>query len=73
MISWKKVLRVLFGSKTSSKNDYLVWAKTEYSKDWQFAYQHMLDNNGAPPTTRDINPWNDGSKFKPNTNLTGWV
>ena len=40
-----KVLRELFGSKPSSKNDYLVWAKTEYKKDWQFAYQHMLDHN----------------------------
>ena len=68
-----KVLRVLFGSKPSSKNDYLVWAKTEYNKDWQFAYQHMLDNNGAAPTLRDLHPWNDGTKFKPNTNLRGWV
>ena len=44
------VLRQLFGSKPSRKNDYLVWAKTEYKSDWQFAYQHMLDHNGAAPT-----------------------
>ena len=68
-----KVLRVLFGSKPSSKNDYLVWAKTEYNKDWQFAYQHMLENNGAPPTRKDIHPWNDGALKSQNTNLTGWV
>ena len=65
-----KVLRELFGSKPSFKNDsYLVWAKTEYKKDWQFAYQHMLDNDGAAPTVRDLNPWNTGA----NRNLQGWV
>jgi hypothetical protein len=65
-------LRTLFGSNTSSKNDsYLVWAKTEYKKDWQFAYQHMLNHNGAAPTLRDLHPWNNGTKS--NTNLTGWV
>ncbi len=67
------VLRQLFGSKTSSKNDYLVWAKTESRKDWQFAYQHMLDHEGAAPTHKDLHPWNNGTKFKPNTNLRGWV
>ena len=71
MISLKHVLRVLFGSKPSSKNDYLVWAKTEYTNDWQFAYQHMLNHNGAAPTRKDLHPWNDG--IKSNTNLKGWV
>ena len=65
-----KVLRELFGSKPSFKNDsYLVWAKTEYKKDWQFAYQYMLDNDGAAPTVRVLNPWNNGA----NRNLQGWV
>ena len=64
-----KVLRELFGSKPSSKNDYLVWAKTEYKKDWQFAYQYMLEHDGAAPTVRDLNPWNTGA----NRNLQGWV
>ena len=67
-----KVLRVLFGSNPSIKNDaYLVWARTEFNKDWQFAYQHMLENNGAAPTRKDLHPWNDGTKS--NTNLIGWV
>ena len=66
------VLRALFGSKPSSKNDYLVWAKTEYTNDWQFAYQHMLNHNGAAPKLKDLNPWNDG-KTKSNKNLTGWI
>ena len=69
MISLKHVLRVLFGSKPSSKNDYLVWAKTEYTNDWQFAYQHMLNHNGAAPTRKDLHPWSDG--IKSNTNLRG--
>ena len=67
-----KVLRALFGSKPSSKNDYLVWAKTEYKNDWQFAYQHMLQHNGAAPKLKDLNPWND-STTKSNKNLTGWI
>ena len=70
MISLKNVLRVLFGSKPSMKNDsYLVWARTEYKNDWQFAYQHMLENNGAAPTRKDLHPWNEGA----NKNLQGWV
>jgi hypothetical protein len=60
-----KVLRDLFGSKPSRSNDYLVWAKTEYGKDWQFAYQHMLDNRGAAPKRKDFHNQND--------NLKGWV
>ena len=68
-----KGLRTLFGSNTSSKNDsYLTWARTEYKSDWQFAYQHMLDNNGAAPTLRDLHPWNNGTT-KRNNNLHGWV
>jgi hypothetical protein len=67
-------LRTLFGSNTSSKNDsYLTWARTEYKNDWQFAYQHMLDHNGAAPTRKDLHPWNDGALKTQNTNLTGWV
>ena len=74
MISLKNVLRVLFGSKPSMKNDsYLVWAKTEYKSDWQFAYQHMLDHNGQAPSLKDLHPWNDGKTTRTNINLTGWV
>lgn len=69
-----KGLRTLFGSNTSSKNDsYLTWARTEYKGDWQFAYQHMLNNNGAAPTLKDLHPWNDGKTSRINKNLHGWV
>ena len=30
--------------------DMLIWAKTEYGKDWQYAYQYMINNNGKSPT-----------------------
>jgi hypothetical protein len=69
MISLKKVLRFVFGSKKSiSKrhDDYRVWAQTEYKKDWQFAYQHMIDNEGQAPNARQL----DGTI---NKNLAGWV
>ena len=54
-----KVLRRLFGSKTSKENSYRVWAKTEYGKDWRHAYEHMIAYNEAPPRS--------------NPNLKGWV
>tara|TARA_B100002019_G_C20898356_1_gene416886 strand:- start:100 stop:276 length:177 start_codon:yes stop_codon:yes gene_type:complete len=53
-----KVLRRLFGSKTSKENDYRTWAKTEYGKDWRYAYEYMIAHNKAP---------------KSNPNLKGWV
>ena len=40
----------MFGSRpTRWERDMLTWAKTEYKKDWQYAYRHMLDHNGQPP------------------------
>jgi len=31
------------------ERDMLTWAKTEYGKDWQYAYQYMVANNGKAP------------------------
>ena len=47
-----KVLRFLFGSgnNSSKRESYRIWAKTEYGKDWRFAYQHLKDF-GTPPET----------------------
>ena len=59
------VLRKIFGFSSSKDNDFLVWAKTEYGKDWRFAYEHMLDNNGQPPQ--------NATKHLPTANLKGWV
>ena len=55
-----KVLRQLFGSKTSKDHGYLLWAKTEYGSDWRFAYDHMVRTGGQTPQEQ-------------NNNLKGWV
>ena len=41
----------LFGSRSRStfEKDMLTYAKTEYGKDWQYAYQYMLTHNGRGP------------------------
>jgi len=41
-------LRVMFGSNVSN-NNYQIWAKTEYGRDWLYAYNFMVDNNGQLP------------------------
>ena len=66
----KLITAVNMPRKAKLNHDYLVWAKTEFNKDWQFAYQYMIDHDGAAPTVRDLNPWNEGSA---NKNLRGWV
>jgi hypothetical protein len=43
----------------------LTYAKTEYGKDWSYAYEHMLANNGQPPKYR--------ADLSTNKNLTGWI
>ena len=67
------LMRVFTPSLKDTRSDYLIWAKTEFKKDWQFAYQHMLDNKGAAPTLRDLYPWNNGTATNTNKNLSGWV
>lgn len=41
MLTWKSSMK--------NNRDYMVYAKTEYGKDWRYAYQHMLDNQGKGP------------------------
>jgi len=31
------------------KDDLKTWAQLEYGKDWRFAYNFLVDNNGKPP------------------------
>ena len=47
-----KSLVSMFGRTHSPEwdRDMLIWAKTEYGKDWQYAYQYMINNNGKSPT-----------------------
>jgi hypothetical protein len=38
----------LFGSSSKRQDDYRIWAKTEYGKDWQFAYEYLMVHDQAP-------------------------
>ena len=49
MMKVNSVLRQLFGSKPSTEHGYLVWAKTEYGKDWRWAYEHLVATRGQSP------------------------
>ena len=40
---------------TSSRDELLTWAKTEYGNDWRYAYEFMLNHNGRAPSLREIN------------------
>ena len=49
---FKDLVDFLFLGTTSEerlRKDLLRWAKTEYSKDWQWAYNFMLENPGKIP------------------------
>tara|TARA_A200000159_G_scaffold164391_1_gene193809 strand:- start:1926 stop:2153 length:228 start_codon:yes stop_codon:yes gene_type:complete len=39
----------VFVTKGSSDADLLLWAKTEYGNDWQYAFQWMKENPGTVP------------------------
>ncbi len=57
-----KVLRYLFGSKPSY-DSYRIWAKTEYGRDWRYAYEYMIRSKGNTPPRADLT----------NRNFQGWV
>jgi hypothetical protein len=40
----------VFSSRTSNKlqKDMMLWAKTEYKNDWQYAYQVMMETGDGP-------------------------
>ena len=43
-------LMSMFERKKLSDNDILIWAKTEYSNDWEFAYNHIKNHGNGPHT-----------------------
>ena len=49
LMSWMK------RGNSKYREELLTWAKNEYKKDWQFAYQFMLDNEGKAPNYRELN------------------
>jgi hypothetical protein len=38
----------MFGRKKLKDNDILTWARTEYGKDWNFAYEHIKATGKGP-------------------------
>tara|TARA_B100001093_G_scaffold112082_1_gene104463 strand:+ start:2748 stop:2993 length:246 start_codon:yes stop_codon:yes gene_type:complete len=38
----------MFGRKKLRDNDILTWARTEYGKDWNFAYEHIKATGKGP-------------------------
>jgi hypothetical protein len=45
-----KLIKFLdFGADDRYQKDLERWAKTEYAKDWQWAYNFMLENPGVTP------------------------
>lgn len=51
-------LSTLFnGSRRSSvayQNTLMTYAKIEYKNDWEYAYQHMLEHDGAGPRMASV-------------------
>lgn len=39
----------LFGRRSSFEQEMLTYAKTEYKKDWQYAYHYMVAHGGKAP------------------------
>jgi len=38
----------MFGRKKRKDNDIMTWARTEYGKDWNFAYEHIIATCKGP-------------------------
>jgi len=38
-----------YRSQTTFEKEMLTYAKTEYGKDWQYAYRYMLTHDGRGP------------------------
>jgi hypothetical protein len=49
------IAKLLCGRNMSAgyRRDLMTWAKIEYSKDWEFAYNYMINNNGKAPKHTD--------------------
>ena len=43
-------LMSMFERKKLSDNDIRIWAKTEYGKDWEYAYYSLQKTGQAPKT-----------------------
>ena len=39
----------MFGRQSTFEREMLTYAKTEYGKDWQYAFEYMKTHNGRGP------------------------
>jgi len=52
LMSWMKGES---GANDRYRTELMTWARTEYKKDWRFAYDFMLSHNGRAPTYNELN------------------
>jgi|TARA_B100001094_G_scaffold8405_1_gene7508 hypothetical protein len=50
LMSWMKRGRL----NADHRSQLLTWAKTEYGKDWSFAYDYMLNHEGRAPNRAEL-------------------
>ena len=47
--AWSKLFGGPRRSRVAYQEHLMTYAKTEFKNDWQYAYNHMLEHNGAAP------------------------
>ena len=57
--AWSGLFNGSRRSRVAYNKTLLTYAKIEYGNDWQYAYNHMLEHNGAAPRT-----WNSTDKLR---------
>ena len=66
------ILRKMFPKQQKVSQEYITWARTEYGRDWQFAYHEMIDNPGSIPKI-DHKIKFSSTCVDTNINLKGWI
>ena len=47
---WASVRAAITMENERHHRDLLIYARTEYKKDWRYAYNYMLQNDGKGPS-----------------------
>ena len=66
------ILRKMFPKQEKVSKEYMTWARTEYGRDWQFAYLAMMNNPGSIPRI-DHEVKFSSTCVDTNINLKGWI
>ena len=66
------ILQKMFSKQQKVSQEYITWARTEYGRDWQFAYHEMIDNPGIIPKI-DHKIKFSSTCVDTNINLKGWI